>query len=238
LYEETFKEPFEYTAEHLSFASHVLGNYLVSLALTGDHETISKLLEKHWWILNADRKVSVLTKLMLNALLSHRVELSSELKGKLNVNPEELIDAFEEFEEMYSEFLPALNSAIERLRWGLVDDFRESLIERFGWLKGLGVNADKLLNMFDEFMKLVSELDGKSLAQLIASTNSGARLALMLHAVINHNEKLAKAHALKGAVNVGEKLPARLLLEVYKECCDLKSESFRLAIASLFFYHV
>jgi hypothetical protein len=238
LYEETFKEPFEYTAEHLSFASHVLGNYLVSLALTGNYETISKLLEKHWWILNADRKVSVLTKLMLNALLSHRVELSSELKDKLNVSPEELIDAFEEFEEMYSEFLPALNSAIEWLRWELVDGFRESLIERFGWLKGLGVNADKLLNMFDEFMKLVSELDGKSLAQLIASTNSGARLALMLHALINGDERLAKAHALMGAVEATEKLPGRLYLEAYEECCDLGSEEFRRAIAKLFFYHV
>jgi hypothetical protein len=245
LYEETFKEPFAYTAEHLSIASVRLGEYLVSLALTGNYETISKLLEKHWWILNADRRVSVLTKLMLNALLSHRVELSSELKGKLNVNPEELIDAFE---EMYSEFLPALNSAIERLRWMLIDRFRDSLIERVGWLKGLGVNADKLLNMFDEFMKLVSELDGKSLAQLIAPTNSMAQLALMLHALVNGDGKLTKAHALNGAMGAiyaTNKLLTKLFLEAYETCrdlgsegCDLSNDEFRRAIAGLFFYHV
>jgi hypothetical protein len=245
LYEETFKEPFEYTAEHLSFASHVLGNYLVSLALINNVEEIRKLLEKHLWVLNADEQASILTRLTLNALLGHRVELSSELKGKLNVNPEELIDAFE---EMYSEFLPALNSAIERLRWMLIDRFRDSLIERVGWLKGLGVNADKLLNMFDEFMKLVSELDGKSLAQLIAPTNSMAQLALMLHALVNGDGKLTKAHALNGAMGAiyaTNKLLTKLFLEAYETCrdlgsegCDLKNDEFRRAVARLFFYHV
>jgi len=34
------------------------------------------------------------------------------------------------------------------------------------------------------------------------------------------------------------KLLGRLFLEAYKECCDLESESFRLAIARLFFYHI
>jgi hypothetical protein len=269
LYEETFsKEHFEPTAEYLSAASGTLGEYLVSLALTGDHETINKLLEEHLWVLNADKQFSVLTRLMLNALLSHRVGLSGELEGKLSVNPGELINAFET--DMYGKFLPALivvpgivkpedgavmcvlikdstkgvrvvcgDSAIDWLRWGLVDDFRESLIERFGWLKELGVNADNLLNMFDKFMELVYGLDGKSLAQLIVSTNSGARLALMLHALINGDERLAKAHALMGAVDFGGKLLTRLFLEAYKECCDLKNnESFRRAVAGLFFYHV
>jgi len=268
LYEETFnKKPFTLTARYISIVSVTFGNYLVSLALTGNYEKINELLEEHWWVLNANEQASVLTRLMLNALLSHRGELSGELEGKLSVNPGELINAFET--DMYGKFLPALivvpgivkpedgavmcvlikdstkgvrvvcgDSAIDWLRWGLVDGFRESLIERFGWLKGLGVNADKLLNMFDEFMKLVSELDGKSLVQLIAPTNSMALLALMLHALINHNENLAKAHALIGAVNVGEKLPTRLFLEAYKACCDLSNDEFRRAVAGLFFYHV
>jgi hypothetical protein len=266
LYEEAFNEKhFENTAWYLGTASFILGGYLVSLALTGDHETISKLLEEHLWVLNANKQVSVLTRLMLNALLGPRVGLSGELEGKLGVNPEELIDAFRS--DMDSEFLPALrvalgiaepedvgemcvlikdltkgvrivcgDSAIDWLRLRLVDGFRESLIERFGQLKEFGVNADKLL---DEFMELVDGLDGKSLAQLIAPRGSMARLALMLRALINGDGKLAKAHALMGAVGAtGSKLPGRLFLEAYKECCDLKSESFRRAIANLFFYHV
>jgi hypothetical protein len=273
LYEEAFnKERFSMpTAPYLSIALTTLGDYLVSLALAGDHETISKLPEEHWWVLNANEQVSALTRLTLNALLGHRVELSGKLKGRLSVNPEELINAFES--HMHNEFRPALrvalgivkleggvtmcvpindsikgermvcgDSAVEWLRWGLVNDFRELLIERFGRLKELGVNVDKLLNMFDEFMELVVGLDGKSLVQLIAPGNSIALLALMLHALVNDDEKLAeklaKAHALIGAVNVGEKLPTRLFLETYEACCDLSKDEFRRAIAGLFFFHV
>jgi hypothetical protein len=46
---------------------------------------------------------------------------------------------------------------------------------------------------------LVSGLDGRSLVQLIAPSNSTAQLVLMLRALINGNKELAKAHALDGA---------------------------------------
>jgi len=272
LYEEAFNaEYFKPTAEYLSTASTRLGDYLVSLALTGNYETMSKLPEEHWQVLNADKEASVLTRLALNALLRPRGELNSELKGRLSVEHWELINAFGY--EMRSEFLPALMVAfgiakpedgaavcmlindstkgmdcvhaisvainnyiaVVQLRGWLIDTFRELLFEKLGLLKVLGVDADAL---FNEFMKLVSGLDGKSLVHLIASRSSMARLALMLHAVINHNEKLAKAHALYGAVNVSGKLLTRLFLEAYRACCDLGSEEFRRAIARLFFYHV
>jgi len=277
LYEETFKHC-RLTAQYLCIASDTFGNYLVSLALTGDDKKISKLLEERWWVLNANKEASVLTRLMLNALLGHRVELSGELKGKLSVNPEELIDAFGS--KMLSEFLPALrvalgivkpedgreecdsiedstkgrdcgdavsavmndSGAVGRLRERLINSFHEKISEneRSGWLRELGFDADALVS---EFENLVSRLDGKSLVQLqlIAPYYSTARLALMLHALINGNKELAKAHALYGAVSVAGKLPARLFLEAYKECkerCDLGKDEFRLAIARLFFYHV
>jgi len=273
LYEETFNEEhFMLTAHYLSIASHVLGGYLVSLALTGNYEKISKLLGEHLWVLNADKQVSVLTRLTLNALLGHRVELSGELKGKLSVNPEELINAFGS--DMYSEFLPALrvalgiakpedgiksceksndedcvdsvlaakgnSAAVKQLRDRLIDGFHEHISKKevLDLLKGLGVDDDKLLNMFDVFKSLVYGLDGKSLAQLIAPETSTARLALMLYALVNGDEKLAKAHALIEAVRTTEKLLRRLYLEAYEACCDLESESFRLAIARLFFYQI
>ena len=89
LYEETFNEErFKPTALYLSIAPSILGNYLVSLALTGDYEMINELLEEHLLVLNADRRASVLTRLALNALLRPRGGLSGELGGKLSVNPE------------------------------------------------------------------------------------------------------------------------------------------------------
>ncbi|MDT7970343.1 MAG: hypothetical protein RQ842_07225, partial [Vulcanisaeta sp.] len=284
LYEETFNvEHFQLTARYLSTASGRLGEYLVSLALTGNYEMINELLEEHLRVLNANKQVSVLTRLMLNALLRPRVGLSSELEGKLSVNPEELIDAFGS--DMYREFLPALRVAFKmkspeegyeecksikdstekkdcrgavlavtidsvgiwRLRGKLIKYF-QILINYFqkqtlenessGWLRELGFDTNALIS---EFEKLVYGLDGKSLVQLIAIGFSMAQLALMLHALINGNKELAKAHALYGAyvaVSVAGKLPARLFLEAYRACCDLESESFRHALARLFFYHI
>jgi KaiC/GvpD/RAD55 family RecA-like ATPase len=262
LYEETFKESFGHTAlyPYLSTASGVLGEYLVSLALMGDHETINKLLEEHLPVLNVDKQFSVLTRLMLNALLSSKGGLSNELKGKLSVNPEELIDAFGYI--MLRNSLPALRVAlgIEKPEDGIklceefndvdcidlvlavkgnsvaVKQLREWVIDAFNdSLKGFGSDVEWLIN---KFRGLVSGLDGRSLVQLTAPTNSMAQLALILHALINGNKELAKAHALYGAVRVAKKLPTRLFLEVYKECCDMESESFRLALAKLFFFHI
>jgi hypothetical protein len=273
LYEETFsKEHFKPTAPYLSVASGTLGEYLVSLALAGNYEMINKLLEEHLWVLNANKQVSVLTRLTLNALLGskdRKDQLGSELKDKLSVNPGELIDAFGP--HMYIESLPALivafgiakpedgiklceefndeycvnsvlavkgnSTAVEWLREWLINDFRKLVSEEkvLGWLKGFGFDAESLIN---EFKGLVSGLDGKSLAQLIAPTSSMAQLALMLHALINRNENLAKAHALYGAANVDKKLLTRLFLEAYRACCDPNNDEFRRAIASLFFLHV
>jgi len=130
------------------------------------------------------------------------------------------------------------STAIEWLRRKLINAFHKLISEEkvLGWLKGFGFDAESLIN---EFKGLVNGLDGKSLAQLIAPTSSMARLALMLHALINRNENLAKAHALIGTVETtGSKLLSRLFLETYKACCDLNDESFRRAIARLFFFHV
>jgi GTPase SAR1 family protein len=272
LYEETFnKELFMPTAQYLDIASDTFGNYLVSLALTGNYETISKLPEERWRVLNADKKASVLTRLTLNALLGHRVELSGELKGKLRVSPEELIDAFGS--EMLSEFLPALRVAlgiarpgegaakcmlldnltegmacmhaisvavnddisVVLLREGLINRFQKLLSKKLSLLKELGVDADALSN---EFIELMNGLNGKSLVQLIAPADSQAQLALMLHALINGDEKLAKAQALLGAVYYTGRLLTRLFLEVYEAWRDLNKESFGRAVAKLFFSHV
>ena len=275
LYEEAFnKERFSMpTARYLSTASGALGEYLVSLALTGDHETINKLLEEHLWVLNANKNFSVLTRLMLNALLSPRVGLSSELEGKLSVNPEELIDAFGY--GMLRKYLPALRVAFKMispedgygecklikdsmkrrdcrgavlaaaddsdavwwLRWKLINYFNEEILEneRSGWLRELGFDANAMIS---EFGKLVYGLDGKSLVQLIAIDSSMARLALILHALINGNKELAKAHALKGAIYYSSKLLGRLFLKAYRACCDLGKDEFRLALARLFFLHI
>jgi hypothetical protein len=248
-------------------------------------------------VLRINEQVSVLTRLVLNALLGskdRKDQLGSELKDKLGINSWELINAFGSDIYMYIEFLPALrvalgiakpedetavcklikdsmkrrdcrgavlaavddSDAIWWLRWELIYNFYERILEkeRSGWLRELGFDANVLIS---EFGKLVGRLDGKSLVQLIAPETSIARLALMLYALVNGNEKLAKAHALMGTTDLiresefiswfwfismiisKSKLLTRLFLEAHRACCDLKnSEEFRRAVARLFFFHV
>jgi len=271
LYEEAFNEEhFMPTARYLNIVSNMLGGYLVSLALTGNYEKINELLEKHWWVLNADKQASVLTRLMLNALLGskdRKDQLGSELKDKLSITPWELVDAFGP--HIHNKFLPALMvifgaispedgiklckafidedcvntilavkgsiTAVTQLREWLINAFREVLIVRLNSFRELGVDVD---TVFNEFRGLVNGLDGKSLVRLITPVNSRASLAFMLYALINGEEKLAKAHALYGAANAGEKLLTKLLLETHKACCDLSNEPFKHTIAKLFLYHV
>ncbi len=271
LYEDTFKRRnLKPTATYLINASATLGEYLVILALMNNVEEINELLKMHWETLSINKMVSALTRLTLNALLNRKNRLDSELRGKLVVEPKELIESFGY--EMHRKFLPALmvafgviklengiklceglidddcidsvlavkgnRAAVERLREGLIDIFHKRILEGevVDLLRGLGFDAESL---FDEFKRLVDGLNCKSLVQLIAPGTSRAQLALMLYALINGDEKLAKALALYEAVGVtGSKLLTRLFLEAYRACCDLKNESFRRAIAKLFFYHV
>ncbi|MFP3241347.1 MAG: hypothetical protein RXQ94_09470, partial [Caldivirga sp.] len=266
LFEDTFKRP---TAEYPSIAPKVLGEYLVSLALTGgDKEVkeISELLKKHWRVLDDDEKVSVLTRLALEALLSPKDGLSIELWNKLSVNPEELIRVFRY--EMDDDFLPALRDAfgvimsddeiklIELCEEGLIDDIEEFddicvpvLAVRENNDDAVKQLRDRLIREVldlikglgvndDEFKSLVNGLNGASLVQLIAPETSTAQLALMLYALVNDDKELAKAHALMGAVYATEKPSARLFLEAYRACCDLGSEGLRRVIARLFFLHV
>jgi hypothetical protein len=157
------------------------------------------------------------------------------------VKPEDGIKLCEKFnDEGCVDFVLAAkgnSAAVKQLRDRLIIAFHKRISEGdvVDLLERLNFNVKSLIN---EFEGLVSGLDGKSLVQLIAPASSMAQLALMLHALINGDKELAKAHALYGAVIVDEKLPTRLYLEAYKACCDLSNDEFRRAVAKLFFFHV
>jgi hypothetical protein len=267
---------------------NILGGYLVSLALTGGDEEIRRieeLLKEQWQVLGYHALEPTLTRLALNALLSPRAELRSELRDRLVVKPGEFIVALGlGYIDINS--LPALKATYGTIELGdetrlceeindrtMYDycvgyiltanimelyqqkgNLRQELIDYFqGWiskgevldlLERLGLDAESLN---DELKRLTHELSGKSLLSVISFSNcyehaqlhcSLYHLTYMLYALINGNEKLAKAHALAGAMIYTKKLPARLFLEAYRACCDPNNEEFRRAIAKLFFYHV
>jgi hypothetical protein len=129
------------------------------------------------------------------------------------------------------------SEAVKWLRERLINYFNKEILENktSGWLRELGFDTNAMIS---EFGKLVYGLDGKSLVQLIAPLVSMAQFALMLHALISGNKELAKALALYEAISYSSELLGRLFLEAYKECCESESESFRHALARLFFLHI
>jgi len=292
LYEETKKRLTPASPYYGTLSRDILGEYLVSLALTGDNEEIRRieeLLKEQWQGPAGYLLAPILTRLTLNALLSPRGELSGELKDKLVVvKPGELMAALrlgyidinslpalratygtikrgdekrlcdESIDDpiihdlcmsyvsrVYSKELPQQEEG--NLRQALIDSFQEwiSKEEVLDLLKELGLDAGSLNG---ELRGLVNELSSRSLLAIASSSYclkdqqlrcSWANLTYMLYALINGNEKLAKAHALYGAVSTtGNKLLTRLFLEAYRACCDPNNDGFKRAIAKLFFLHV
>jgi hypothetical protein len=234
LYEEAKKQP------DTLLLRNILGGYLVSLALKGGDEEIRRIEEllrekcrgPERYLLDLD-----LIRPTLNALFGLKDELSGELKDRLCVKPEMQIMIYGP-EYMYIKSQGDLRQAlIKYFQWWISNE------EVLDLLKKLDLDAESLKN---ELEGLMHELSDESLLSVARFGHCfehdqlfclSAHLTYMLYALINGNEKLAKAHALYGAASVTGKLPARLFLEAYKECCDLKSESFRLALARLFFLH-
>jgi hypothetical protein len=292
LYEETKKRLTPASPYYGTLSRDILGEYLVSLTLTGDNEEIRRieeLLKEQWQGPAGYLLAPILTRLTLNALLSPRGELSGELKDKLVVvKPGELMAALglgyidinslpalratygtikrgdekrlcdESIDDpiihdlcmsyvsgVYSKELPQQEEG--NLRQALIDSFQEwiSKEEVLDLLKELGLDAGSLNG---ELRGLVNELSSRSLLAIASSSYclkdqqlrcSWANLTYMLYALINGNEKLAKAHALYGAVSTtGNKLLTRLFLEAYRACCDPNNDGFKRAIAKLFFLHV
>jgi hypothetical protein len=239
LWNETL-ENLDYTAMYLVNASRVLGNYLVYLASIGRYDDIEKILNEHAYLLNYNKEVSVLARLMLRLLGFTNV---TEFK------PKELIDVYEA--HIYPYFLPALKLALDI---EASDEECEALeyrdICRYAFLAVKGNNDTltalkiplnnllrKKIQNDVEIFKLLQELDGKALAQLLAPMSSECQLALMLYTLVSGNAELAKKHALWGSkVLIGSF--GRLFSDVYGACCGVTSEGFKLALLKLYYHHI
>jgi len=237
-------ENFEHMTNYLEGASAVLGSYLVYLASIGRYDDIEVILNKHGGLLNYEilynknnkevlvlTRVPILTRLMLRLLGFTKVA---------DVEPEELIDAYEN--RIYPQLLPALQLALgirpsvekcESLNLGDSD----LCINAFLAVKGDSDALTKLKDSVDvKSRELVQGLDGKTLVQLLAPMTSGCQFALMLYALVS-NAELAKKYARWGS-KVFDRLLSRLFGDVYRACCNMNSERFKLALLKLYYLNI
>ena len=225
--------PYYYLESNL----YSLGNYLVYLASIGRHGDVEGLLNKYAYLLNYDKKGSVLIKLMLKILGYTRTEISSR----------EIIDAYSD--STYSPFLPALKLALgieaDHNECEQHDDEEELSVCVYAFLAVKG-NKEAMNRLKDwvwyrlgsEFYERVKDLDAKLLVQLLAPITSNAQLAFMLYSLINGDTELARRHALLGSMEAVSELLIRLFREAYDSCCDIGDEGFKLALLKLFYFHI
>ena len=80
----------------------------------------------------------------------------------------------------------------------------------------------------------MEERDTGAVVQLLAPATSLAYFTLMLWALVNGDEELARAHAKLASIVYEEKLPRRL----FREAAEAQGERFKLALLKLFYYHI
>jgi energy-coupling factor transporter ATP-binding protein EcfA2 len=232
------------TLWYLESNSYYLSNYLVYLASIGRHDDVEKLLNEHAYLLDYNKEVSVLTKLMLKILGYTKTGIGSR----------EIVKAFNN--DIHSVFLPALKLAlgieanVEKECVHLEHSVKQLLlcVDAFLAVKGNSVAIRMLkekwlkdelgLEFYLRFYKFVEDLDVKSLVQLLAPASSAAGLAFMLYSLANSDTDLARRHALLlGSIAIG--MPSsRLFREAHDFCCNTGDEKFKLALLKLFYYHI
>jgi hypothetical protein len=85
--------------------------------------------------------------------------------------------------------------------------------------------------------RLLNEVDGRSLVEVLAPGDSQTQTVFMLLAAVEGRSKAVRPHGLLGSARSKRPLARRLFRAVYENCGDLNSEGCRMALLKLYYYH-
>jgi tetratricopeptide (TPR) repeat protein len=239
LWKETVKH-LEPTARLLETATVIFSDCLVYLAASGDRERAEELLKEWRRLLDYNREVSVVTRLMLR--------LSGVGEGARQV---EVMEMFEP--PLLPEFWPALSMLAGRLQrdealeeCAKISNAQplkaEVCINAVAAAAGNRVAAERLKSKIEdkapEARSLLDKVDGRTLVEVLVPKYLRAQLALMLLAAVEGRADAVRLHGLLGSAGFKEPPLRRLFRAVYENCGDLNSEECRLALLKLYYYHV
>jgi tetratricopeptide (TPR) repeat protein len=227
------------TARYLATAAARFGECLVYLAASGDRERAEELLKERRWLLDYNREVSVVTRLMLRLF---GVREGAKL--------EEVVEAFEP--QLLPEFWPALLMLAGRLQRDETHkecdelsnaqlSMAELCVDAVAAAAGNRVATERLRSVTKKIVPethpLLGKADGRTLVEVLAPRSSQARLAFMLLAAVEGRADAVKLHGLLGSARSMEPLFRRLFRAVYENCGELNSEGCRLALLKLYYLH-
>jgi KaiC/GvpD/RAD55 family RecA-like ATPase len=233
LWDETteYRKP---TARYLAAAAASLGEYIVYLAASGDRKRAEELLREWRWLLDYDREVSVVTRLMLKLF---GVGEGAKL--------EEVVEAF--WPWLSPEFRPALLMLTGRLQRDEALEKCAKLSKTKDCMDAVAATASNqteaevlrsaIEKVVPEAHPLLDKADGRTLVEVLAPRYSHAQLAFMLLTAVEGRTDAIRLQVLWGSAWIMEPLLLRLLRAVYENCGDLNSEGCKMALLKLYYYH-
>jgi hypothetical protein len=246
------------TLVYLEMEAFVLAEYLVSLALEGRGDEVSKLLDEEGLHLRRFPYADAAVRLLLERLgvkveKPKAQEIAKALRNYIGQVyrpafnllmglPEGAPDECSELEDE-KRALACLLAVAAVLGDGkaagtLKTMFLELLGEIVGdRLKGLAQGSEEweaVERFHRELQAFVEERDTGAVVQLLAPATPLAYFTLMLWALVNGDEELARAHAKLASIIHKGKLPRRL----FREAAEAQGERFDLALLKLFYLHI
>jgi hypothetical protein len=233
-----------------------LAEYLVSLALEGRMGEVSKLLEEEGRLLRLFPDVGVAVRLLLERLgvkveKPKAQEIAEALRGGIEQAFRPAFNllmglpegAPNECSELKAKEMELCFSAVTAMRGDeyAVTTLKIEVIDRLGKevaiLPFIGISQkseewEVIKRFYSELLNFVEERDAGAVVQLRAPIGSLARFVLMLWALSNGDEELARAHAKLASIVYEEKLLRRL----FREAAKAQGERFELALLKLFYY--
>jgi hypothetical protein len=234
-----------------------LAEYLVSLALEGRVDEVSKLLDEEGWLLRRFPHVGVATRLLLERLgvrvgkpeawevavaLRDGIEQAFRLAFNLLMGlpedaPDECSELKDEIDMRACLLVAAAVLGDEKAARDLKTSFLEGLSEIVeDRLKGLAQGSEErgaVERFHRELQAFVEEQGAGAVVQLFAPRFPYASFVLMLWALSSGDEELARAYAKLATINIKDKLPQKL----FREAAEARGEGFEFALLKLFYYH-
>jgi tetratricopeptide (TPR) repeat protein len=242
LWKEAVKH-LEPTAGYLETATVIFGDCLVYLAASGDRERAEELLKEWRRLLDYNREVSVVARLMLR--------LFGVGEGARHVEVMEMLEP-----PLVPEFWPALLMLAGRLQkdealeeCAKISNAQplksELCVDAVASAAGNQEAAERLRSVLrsaieseaSEARSLLDKADGRTLVEVLVPKYLRAQLAFMLLAAVEGRVDVVRLHGLWGSAAYKGAVRQSLLGNVYENCGDLNSEGCRMALLKLYYYH-
>jgi hypothetical protein len=249
---------------YLKWECVALVGYLIYLVLIGRNSKASKLLESEKWRFCYVPEKEITVKLLLNyfRVKTERLDkrefsetLSCHIENRFRPAFNILMDSLEDMPclRMFNELKDAVERASARVKWislavvAILGDERATALLKQRFRDKLAEESNKVLKdenpkecevvkrFYSELLDFVEKHDARDLVLLLAPADSYARFTLMLWALVNGEEELARAHAKLETIFSDSKLLRRL----FREVAEARSEEeLKLALLKLFYYHI